>query len=226
MSPTTGAKGYVQSDSPVAGSLPSYASEVTFNLRYPGQQWDEETQLSYNVNRYYGPQEGRYIQADPIGLDGGWNRFAYVGGNPLDGTDPLGLKKIILFYPADPNYQGAVNAPDDPNMCIVFSHGSHASVNGRNAKELNKILDENGCERLPVKLDACYTGAGPNSIGQQLSHIRNVPVIAPDTNTWTAWFDIPMSTPYPPMSKDPGSIFHQVPNIFSPGNWVTFQPAK
>ncbi|UBB18809.1 RHS repeat-associated core domain-containing protein [Comamonas odontotermitis] len=95
VSPTTGAKGYVQADSPVAGSLPSYAPEVTFNLRYPGQQWDEETQLSYNVNRYYGPQEGRYIQADPIGLDGGWNRFAYVGGNPLNGVDPLGLFEVV-----------------------------------------------------------------------------------------------------------------------------------
>lgn len=95
VSPTTGAKGYVQSDSPVAGSLPSYAPEVTFNLRYPGQQWDEETQLSYNVNRYYGPQEGRYIQADPIGLDGGWNRFAYVNGNPLSYADPFGLQAYM-----------------------------------------------------------------------------------------------------------------------------------
>lgn len=102
VSPTTGAKGYVQSDSPVAGSLPSYAPEVTFNLRYPGQQWDEETQLSYNVNRYYGPQEGRYIQADPIGLDGGWNRFAYVGGDPLSGFDPLGLAACLVVFPDMP----------------------------------------------------------------------------------------------------------------------------
>ena len=70
VNPTTGANGYVQADSAAAG-MSSYAPEVTFNLRYPGQQWDEETGLAFNMNRYYHPQEGRYIQADPIGLDGG-----------------------------------------------------------------------------------------------------------------------------------------------------------
>ncbi|MFE1574157.1 RHS repeat-associated core domain-containing protein [Comamonas odontotermitis] len=118
VSPTTGARGYVQADSPVAGSLPSYAPEVTFNLRYPGQQWDEETQLSYNVNRYYGPQEGRYIQADPIGLAGGWNRFGYVGGNPLNGTDRLGL------YESSPWLRAFV-----PGQ-VTFDHGMTAWENG------------------------------------------------------------------------------------------------
>lgn len=66
-------------------------AEVKFNLRYPGQYADEESVLFYNGYRTYSPTTGRYTQGDPIGLDGGWNRFGYAYQNPLKFTDPMGL---------------------------------------------------------------------------------------------------------------------------------------
>ncbi|WP_369818125.1 RHS repeat-associated core domain-containing protein [Acidovorax sp. Root219] len=63
---------------------------MTFNLRYPGQYYDKESNLHYNYFRSYSAERGRYTQADPIGLDGGFNRFGYVDGNPLLYTDPTG----------------------------------------------------------------------------------------------------------------------------------------
>lgn len=53
--------------------------------------FDGETGMAYNYFRTLRPDSGRYIQPDPIGLQGGSNRFAYVGASPLMYTDPLGL---------------------------------------------------------------------------------------------------------------------------------------
>jgi RHS repeat-associated protein len=84
---------------------PSSLGAFEFPLRYPGQYADKETNLHYNFFRDYDPGVGRYVESDPIGLDGGINAYSYVDGSPTSLTDPKGLQ-IRVPRPVFPGMQG------------------------------------------------------------------------------------------------------------------------
>ncbi len=80
---------------------PSSLGTFEFNLRFPGQYFDKESNASNNWMRDYDATIGRYIESDPIGLRSGLNTYAYVGSTPLNFTDPMGLQVYVCSRPAD-----------------------------------------------------------------------------------------------------------------------------
>ena len=69
----------------------------------------------YNGFRYYDPEIGRYVSADPIGQLGGPNIYAYVLNNPLNAVDPLGLLGQVICT--------RCKGTGGPMECTVFDDG-------------------------------------------------------------------------------------------------------
>lgn len=99
-------------DDPFGGNVPnenpSSLGNFVFNLRLPGQVFDVETNNHYNYFRDYASEIGRYIQSDPIGLEGGNNTYTYASNDPLIGFDFFGLKA---------GSAGTTNTTKSPNCC-------------------------------------------------------------------------------------------------------------
>ncbi|MEV8365298.1 DUF6531 domain-containing protein [Streptomyces niveus] len=96
-------------------------------IRHPGQYFDPETGLHYNVHRYYDPDSGRYISPDPLGLAPAPHQYAYVS-NPFVMADPLGLAGCS----ADHTWGGRV----------VFVQDKHGRPYEMHATITRDMLDE------------------------------------------------------------------------------------
>ena len=66
-----------------------YADKNPF--RFSTKYTDAEMNLVYYGFRYYSPRMGRFLNRDPIGEAGGLNLYGFVGNNPVNIYDYLGL---------------------------------------------------------------------------------------------------------------------------------------
>ncbi|NOT59709.1 MAG: RHS repeat-associated core domain-containing protein, partial [Acidobacteria bacterium] len=96
---------------------------------FTGREADAETGLMYYRARFYDPVVGRFISEDPIGLAGGINLYGYVGNDPQNGTDPLGLYDIDVHYYL--------------TYYIVRNHPCYTEKEARDIANANQGVDEN-----------------------------------------------------------------------------------
>nr|WP_298115371.1 RHS repeat domain-containing protein [uncultured Pseudomonas sp.] len=111
-----------QSDAFGVGSA---SGSLMMNLRFPGQYYDQESGLHYNYFRDYDPETGRYVESDPIGLNGGLNTFGYVEGNPITRIDILGLMgstgvKPQLPVPPEAELEEKCDCEEVLNTCLIL----------------------------------------------------------------------------------------------------------
>ncbi len=58
---------------------------------FTGREWDQESGLQFNRNRYLSYRLGRWMTSDPIGYKDSLNLFEYGRSNPINFIDPTGL---------------------------------------------------------------------------------------------------------------------------------------
>ena len=83
-------------------------TNVSNPWRYAGQYQDVSTGLYKMGARYYQAELGRWTQPDPSGVES--NVYSYVGGNPVNFIDPLGLFSFGDFFGAIADIAGLVSA--------------------------------------------------------------------------------------------------------------------
>ncbi len=98
------------------GNIVSQTGSIQQPYTYTGREYDSETGMYYYRARYYDTITGRFISKDPIGFLGGLNLYGYVGNNPVNWIDPLGLDYIVdgIRYSDDGQMMGPID--EDPGL--------------------------------------------------------------------------------------------------------------
>jgi RHS repeat-associated protein len=172
------------------------STDFVFDMRFPGQRYDAATGLNYNYFRDYDAGSGRYVQSDPIGLDGCISTYSYTQASPLAFRDMWGLKVTLnLNRPGTWDHHNAARYQGPPNEISISGHGDSRGIwddrkwsgkggrnpkNSLNARELAEMIRdlEEYTPSSKIALLSCYAAEGKNSLAEQLHDILKNPVRA------------------------------------------------
>jgi RHS repeat-associated protein len=114
---------------------------LNYPFRFPGQYYDQESDLYYNWHRYYDPDTGRYLSWDPA--EDGSNHYLYVENNPTIYVDPDGQKLIwwalTTFTPQGRLIKAA------GSMCRFLKHAKRAKKMMDGSKKAKRCSGNGYC---------------------------------------------------------------------------------
>ncbi|TGC20883.1 insecticidal toxin SepC/TccC, partial [Escherichia sp. E1130] len=109
-----------------AGSVEEGTEVTNRTRRYSGKERDA-TGLLYYGWRYYQPETGRWLSADPGGLIDGVNLFRFCGNNPGSYFDDGGLMKRNALPHAETSADGSP-PPPPPRSSASLQASSSGSL--------------------------------------------------------------------------------------------------
>ena len=116
---------------------PLQATAPLTDLGYAGMVYNADSGLDLTWHRAYDPTIGRWLSRDPLGeaADPEGNLYAYVGGDPINNVDPLGLWTAQLgvsltfqFGPVSVQYTAGFTADTSGNFGLYYSGGAGAGL--------------------------------------------------------------------------------------------------
>ena len=126
--------------------VPTYTGDLSSRVMWKGLMWEggpatgDVVGLYYVRGRWYDPQAGRFVQEDPMGVDGGINVYTFAGDDPINGSDPSGMspgaEQCIDLY----NYAWVNGDPKGVSIqtvCFGGGSGDGSSIGGLDGGDLS-----------------------------------------------------------------------------------------